>query len=100
MPRAREAARTIRDHMADQLLDLIEYNRWANHQLFALVDRASADGLQASQPGMYGSVIETLTHLVSVERNFLRRIRDEPRERLSGLSVQQLRDEMVGLGPG
>jgi hypothetical protein len=32
---------------------------------------------------MYGSVIETLTHPVNVERNFLQRIRDESRERLA-----------------
>jgi uncharacterized damage-inducible protein DinB len=80
--------------MADHpLLDMIEYNRWANFQLFALVDRASAEGLQASQQGMYGSILETLTHLVNVELNFLKRIRDEPRERLSDMSVDALRGE-------
>ncbi len=52
----------------NQLLDLIEYNRWANYQLFAMVERASADGLEASQPGMYGSVLETLTHQATRRR--------------------------------
>ena len=86
--------------MADnQLLDLIEYNRWANYQLFAMVERASADGLEASQPGMYGSVLQTLTHLVSVERNFLRRIRGEERQRLSDLDVVALRALFEPLGP-
>jgi uncharacterized damage-inducible protein DinB len=86
--------------MADHpLLDMIEYNRWANFQLFALVDRASAEGLQASQQGMYGSILETLTHLVNVELNFLKRIRDEPRERLSDMSVDALRGVLDTLGP-
>jgi uncharacterized damage-inducible protein DinB len=82
----------------NQLRDLIEYNRWANYQLFAMVEHASSDGLQTSQPGMYGTVLETLTHLVSVERNFLRRIRGEERERLSGLDVGALRAEFEPLG--
>ena len=82
-----------------ELRDLVAYNRWANYHLFALVERASTEGLDASQPGMYGSVIETLTHLVNVERNFLRHIRDESRERLSGLSVAELREVMESLGP-
>jgi len=83
----------------NQLLDLIEYNRWANYQPFAMVERASADGLEASQPGMYGSVLETLTHVVSVERNFLRRIRGEERQRLSDLDVDGLRAVFEPLGP-
>ena len=83
-----------------ELRDLVAYNRWANYQLFALVERASTEGLDTQQPGMYGSVIETLTHLVNVERNFLRRIRDESRDRLSGLGVPELRDVMESLGPG
>ena len=83
-----------------ELQDLIEYNRWANKVLFGLVERASADGLNARQPGMYGSIIETLTHLVNVERNFLRRIRDEQRDRLANLSVAELRTVMESLGPG
>jgi uncharacterized damage-inducible protein DinB len=84
----------------DPLLDLVGYNRWANHHLFALIDRASAEGLETSQPGMYGSVLETLTHLVNVEQNFLKRIRGEERQRLSGLAVDQLRSIMESLGPG
>src|SRR4051812_33365155 len=82
-----------------ELRDLVAYNRWANGHLFALVERASSEGLEARQPGMYGSVIETLTHLVNVERNFLRRIRDESRDRLSNVSVAELRAEMDALGP-
>jgi uncharacterized damage-inducible protein DinB len=86
--------------MADHpLLDLVDYNRWANYQLFEMVERASADGLETSQAGMYGSILETLTHLVNVERNFIRRIRDEPRERLSNLSVAELRTVLDGLAP-
>src|SRR5262245_7857373 len=82
-----------------ELEDLIEYNRWANQVLFGLVERASAEGLRARQPGMYGSIIETLTHLVNVERNFLRRILDEERDRLTDLSVAELRAVMESLGP-
>jgi uncharacterized damage-inducible protein DinB len=80
------------------LVDLVEYNRWANYHLFALLERASAEGLAASQSGMYGSMLETLQHLVSVERNFLRAIRDEPRDRLGVLNVDGLRAVMQPLG--
>jgi uncharacterized damage-inducible protein DinB len=80
------------------LVDLVEYNRWANYHLFALVDRASAEGLAASQSGMYGSMLETLQHLVSVERNFLRAIRGDPRDRLGALDVDGLRAVMQPLG--
>ena len=82
-----------------ELRDLVAYNRWANFHLFALVERASSEGLDATQPGMYGSVIETLNHLVNVERGFLRRIRDQSRDRLSGLGVAELREVMETLGP-
>lgn len=65
-----EATRTLRD--------LYAYNGWANDQVFSVcrdVDRAR---LEAQAAGTYGSLEETLKHLVGVEDAYLAMLHDRP----------------------
>ncbi|MDQ3812045.1 MAG: DinB family protein [Chloroflexota bacterium] len=81
------------------VVDLVQYNRWANTVLLDLIARAPADGLDVIQPGMYASVREILAHLTGVERNFLRAIRGQSIERLRERSIDELQPMLRSLGP-
>jgi uncharacterized damage-inducible protein DinB len=59
------------------LRDLYAYNAWANARVFAAcrdVDRAQ---LEQAAPGTFGSIHETLTHMVGVEDAYLYMLRGE-----------------------
>ena len=53
------------------LLDLARYNAWANQRVFATSAALSSAVLSAEAKGTYGSVQETLAHLVEVEEIYL-----------------------------
>jgi uncharacterized damage-inducible protein DinB len=53
------------------LLDLAHYNDWANQRVFAASASLSNAVLSAEAKGTYGSVQETLAHLVEVEDTYL-----------------------------
>jgi len=58
------------------LLDLAHYNAWANQRVFATSAALSSAVLSAEAKGTYGSVQETLAHLVEVEEIYLLMLRD------------------------
>jgi uncharacterized damage-inducible protein DinB len=53
------------------LLDLARYNDWANARVFDTSVALSSTVLSAEAKGTYGSVQETLAHLVEVEEIYL-----------------------------
>jgi uncharacterized damage-inducible protein DinB len=63
-------------------VELYRFNAWANRSLLAGVRQLSAGQLDEQREGMYETVRGVLVHLTQVELNYLRMIRDEPREQL------------------
>lgn len=53
------------------LLDLAHYNAWANQRVFETSAALSSTVLSAEAKGTYGTVQETLAHLVEVEEIYL-----------------------------
>ena len=60
------------------LRDLYAYNAWANAQVFAVCRDVDQARLDEDAPGTYGSLTETLKHMVSVESAYLQMLRDKP----------------------
>jgi uncharacterized damage-inducible protein DinB len=65
----------------ETLIELYRYNAWANCRVIDACAALSVEGLAAEMPQMYGSVLETLGHLIGVESNYLRLIEGQPTER-------------------
>jgi len=61
-------------------LDLYKHNLWANQKLLDVCDALPDEVLDAQAKGTYGTVRDTLVHLVSAEAGYVRRIarRGEP----------------------
>lgn len=58
----------------DTLTTLFGHNRWANERLIDLCARLSDEQLDATLLGTFGSIRDTLQHIVSAERSYLSRI--------------------------
>ncbi len=49
------------------LAELIRYNNWANQQVLAACEQLSEEQLESTLPGSYGTIRETLEHLIRSE---------------------------------
>jgi uncharacterized damage-inducible protein DinB len=58
----------------DTLTYLYGHNLWANLSLLEVCAKLTAEQLQASLTGTFGSVYDTLVHIVSAERSYYSRI--------------------------
>jgi uncharacterized damage-inducible protein DinB len=58
----------------DTLTTLFRHHQWANLRLFELCARLTPDQLDASIPGTYGSIRDTLQHIVTAEQSYFSRI--------------------------
>jgi uncharacterized damage-inducible protein DinB len=58
----------------DTLTTLFRHNRWANERLIELCAGLSDDQLDATLLGTFGSIRDTLQHIVSAERSYFSRI--------------------------
>ncbi|BCX04801.1 MAG: hypothetical protein KatS3mg053_2739 [Candidatus Roseilinea sp.] len=56
------------------LVELIRYNNWANAQIIAVCQKLDAGQLDAAAPGTYGSIYDTLGHLIRAEADYIGRI--------------------------
>jgi uncharacterized damage-inducible protein DinB len=56
------------------LIELIRYNNWANAQVLAACQELAADQLAAIAPGAYGSIHETLGHIIYAEADYVGRM--------------------------
>jgi len=82
---------------ADVLRSMFDYHFWATESLTDHLALLPADRLDASVPGTYGSMIDTLTHMIDADSRYLLRLRD-PSPPLAddrvGVPLQQLLSEM------
>ena len=53
---------------------LIDYDIWATDRLLHAIEQLSADILEATTPGVYGTVLETMSHVVGAERSYVARL--------------------------
>ena len=65
----------------ETLAALYRYNAWANCRILDACAALPVEGLATEMPAMYGSVLETLGHLIGVEHNYLRLIEGQSTER-------------------
>ncbi len=59
---------------ADTLTTLFRHHLWANERLIDLCARLSDEQLDATLLGTFGSIRDTLQHIVAAERSYLSRI--------------------------
>jgi uncharacterized damage-inducible protein DinB len=64
----------IRGVLDDIWVEAFRYHRWANLHLLDVCAKLSNEQLQLTSPGTYGSIIDTLIHLLSAEQRYLRRL--------------------------
>jgi uncharacterized damage-inducible protein DinB len=55
-------------------VDLIRYNNWSNAQVFAACQKLAADQLAAAAPGAYGTLRDTLEHIIRAEADYVGRL--------------------------
>ena len=58
---------------------LVDYNNWANRELLAFLATVPPEALDARAQGVYGSIRETLAHLLSSEHSYHRHLAKQPR---------------------
>lgn len=59
------------------LVELIQYNNWANRQVLAICQELSDEALATSAPGAYGSIHSTLGHMIAAEADYVGRLTGE-----------------------
>lgn len=62
------------------LVELIEYNNWANARVLAACQQLTPEQAATSAPGAYGSIQHTLGHLIAAEASYLGRLTGESPE--------------------
>ncbi len=66
----------------DTLTTLFSHNLWANLRLLERCAELTPDQLEATIPGAYGSIHDTLQHIVTAEQSYFSRISTgQPRRR-------------------
>jgi uncharacterized damage-inducible protein DinB len=56
------------------MIEFFQYNHWANQELMSICINLSDETITASNPGSYGSIRDTFTHIPKAEISFLKRI--------------------------
>ncbi len=56
------------------MMELFQYNHWANQELMAICMGLSDEMITGSIPGSYGSIRDTFAHILNAEISFLKRI--------------------------
>ncbi|HET9248346.1 MAG TPA: DinB family protein, partial [Actinomycetota bacterium] len=82
---------------SDVLRSMFEHHLWATEVLIEHLDGLPVERLDASVPGTYGSMIDTLTHMIDADSRYLLRLRDPlppPADDRVGISLAQLRSEI------
>jgi uncharacterized damage-inducible protein DinB len=78
------------------LNDAFAHHGWATLHLLDVCERLNADQLASSVPGTYGSIIDTLRHIVGADASYLAllsgdRVERIDEEREATLTIEQLR---------
>jgi uncharacterized damage-inducible protein DinB len=81
----------------DVLRSMFEHHLWATEGLIEHLMKLPSERLDQAVPGTYGSMIDTLTHLIDADSRYLQRI-DTPMlpssDDRTGIPLETLRDEM------
>ena len=77
--------------MGHSLDDLVKHNIWATRELVNLCQELDEETLNATVPGTYGTVLETMRHLINAEASYLFRLTG------AGPEYPWDREEAVGL---
>jgi uncharacterized damage-inducible protein DinB len=65
------------------LLELVRHKIWATRKLIQLCESLDPALVDMTSPGTYGTIRQTLVHLVNADRNYFRRLTgQEPWERM------------------
>lgn len=83
--------------MPENLVEMLRHNAWANQQLFDACEGLSDEQLDATVVGVFGSIRETLAHIVGAQERYVTALAEsEPvsviRERDLFLGFAELRD--------
>ena len=65
--------------MANHLVALYKHNLWANLQMLDTCEKLSDEQLDATFPGTYGCIRDTLLHLFGAEERYVDRLTGRPR---------------------
>jgi uncharacterized damage-inducible protein DinB len=88
--------------MNDVLVELYRHKTWATVFLIETCERLTAEQLEATTPGTYGTIRETLQHLVASDESYLGTVTGErPAEPLPDepVALPVLAERMRQLGP-
>lgn len=87
--------------MEEVLLELYRHKTWATIRLLEACAQLEDGVLDATTPGTYGTVRETLHHLVRAEEGYLAAVSDEPVDRLGEVTVSmtELARRIESYGP-
>ena len=86
------------------LTDAFDHNVWATLQLLDACAALTPEQLETNVPGTYGSIIDTLRHLVGADRGYLTLLSDDAlagidEEDEARMTVAELRGVMEADGP-
>jgi len=83
------------------LRDALGHHVWATLRLMDTCDTLTPDQLNATAPGTYGSILDTMRHVVGADRGYLFRLSGQrvPRIDEEGMSLGELRSVMERNGP-
>jgi uncharacterized damage-inducible protein DinB len=60
--------------MTSVLLELVRHKTWATRKLIELCESINPAFVDATSPGTYGTIRQTLVHMVNADRNYFRRL--------------------------
>lgn len=63
--------------MTSVLLELVRHKTWATRKVIELCQSLDPALVDATSPGTYGTIRQTLVHLVNADRNYFRRLNGE-----------------------
>lgn len=88
----------------ETIATLFRHNLWANVRLFEVCAHLSDEQLDASVTGGYGSIRDTMQHIVNAERSYLQRITTgQPYRRPQGappLTMAEMQESIRTSGKG
>ncbi len=76
--------------MNELLLEAFRHSAWAKKRLIAACGSLSAEELERTAPGSYGSILATLNHLVVTDANYISRLDDGPPAWLDGEAANSM----------
>ncbi|MEO8287348.1 MAG: DinB family protein [Chloroflexota bacterium] len=88
--------------MVAELTELFKHNLWANLRLLDACEKLTDEQLDATSPGTYGSIRDTLVHIASGEELYVCMMLGQPRpprrEEEGFRGFAGLRDSLTGTG--